>query len=189
MVCSWFLGSLSAWPGAAVALSSAAAGVAAACIAPGMLRQGGAVFAPDGRGAGAAFHGGREIQGSALTPRWQLRAFCPSGARRITPASALACAPSCEGAGRLQRPAADAGASPSAVFLVLLTHMSRGVVPRPASHSMPGQIVAGLRAVPRSPSSRLSRRCWFCLLLRVVAGAVLCAGLLKSFAARCSVLR
>ena len=28
-----------------------------------------------------------------------------------------------------------------------------------------GQIVAGLRAVPRSTSSRLSRRCWFCLLL------------------------
>ena len=85
--------------------------------------------------------------------------------------SALPCAPSGEGAGRLQRPAADAGASPSAVFLVLLAPISREAMPRPSSVDA-GQIVAGLRAVPRSPSSRLSRRCWFCLLLQLVAGAV-----------------
>ena len=80
---------------------------------------------------------------------------------RVSPSTPpLPCAPSGEGAGRLQRPAADAGASPSAVFLVLLTHMSRGVMPRPASVDV-GHIVAGLRAVPRSPSSRLSRRSGF----------------------------
>ena len=57
-----------------------------------------------------------EIQGSALTPGWQRRTVCPAGARRITSASALACAPSCEGAkaglSRLSPQPAAAGLHP-----------------------------------------------------------------------------
>ena len=95
---------------------------------------------------------------------------------RLMRGNRLACAASLEAA-RLDLPVtasgADAGASPSAVFLVLLAPISREAMPRPASVDV-GQIVAGLRAVPRSPSSRLSRRCWFCLLLLVLKEPLRC---------------
>ena len=69
---------------------------------------------------------------------------------------------------------------------------ARGVEPRPCSHSSSGQIGAGLRAC-RRPHWRASRAELVLLVAATCSGrcacVLRCAGLLKSIAARCSVLR